>query len=45
MAKSANTTTGMNIISDDVIFVLVQPEMERGRSPLVSIPPYEGGDF
>ncbi len=25
--------------------VLVQPEMERGRSPLVSIPPFGGGDF
>ena len=25
--------------------VLVQREMERGRSPLVSIPPHTGGDF
>jgi hypothetical protein len=25
--------------------VLVRPEMERGRSPLVSIPPLRGGDF
>lgn len=25
--------------------VLVQPEMERWRSPLVSIPPFQGGDF
>src|SRR6266481_1588596 len=25
------------------VFVLVQPEMERGRSPLVSIPPFGRG--
>jgi len=25
--------------------VLVQPEMENRRSPLVSIPPLRGGDF
>jgi hypothetical protein len=25
--------------------VLVQPEMEKRRSPLVSIPPFGGGDF
>ena len=26
-------------------FVLVQPEMERWRFPLVKIPPFQGGDF
>jgi len=25
--------------------VLVQPEMERWRFPLVKIPPFQGGDF
>src|SRR5579872_5698116 len=41
----------MNRLSEDPVFrefepraVLVQPDMESGRSPLVSIPPSGGGD-
>jgi hypothetical protein len=28
-----------------ILLVLVQPEMERWRFPLVKIPPYQGGDL
>ncbi len=28
-----------------IAFVLVQPELERGRSPFVSIPPFGAGIF
>src|SRR5713101_1438907 len=32
-------------VNDSWETVLVQPEMERGRSPLVSIPPFGAGIF